>query len=157
MSPTNSNPINLTALAAAATFLTALLLVPTEASVRTTVIIDHGAAGNWWGVLGDCQQYVVNEAVRDGGGSNGNLPSGGRPREMYLEMCCRQLKEMSTAADDAYCVGIEKSMRELMEQPRTQVIMREEDVESAWEIAGELPGKCGASVSRCHFNRPTWF
>ncbi|CAN0902187.1 hypothetical protein LINGRAHAP2_LOCUS21840 [Linum grandiflorum] len=103
--------------------------------------------------LWHCQQYMLEEAVR-GGRINGIL-SGATRREVDLEMCCNKLKQIE-AAEGSTCSGVEEAMRRLVaeQERRGEVIMGEEELRNAWDIAEELPGKCGVvnSPSRCRFN-----
>ncbi|CAN0902195.1 hypothetical protein LINGRAHAP2_LOCUS21846 [Linum grandiflorum] len=99
---------------------------------------------------------MMEDAVRRGGGVNGGV-SGGR-REVDLEMCCCKLKQMEAAAAEGstVCSVVEEAMRGLVaeQKRRGEVIMGEEELKNAWDVAEELPGKCGVvnSPSKCRFN-----
>ncbi|CAN1271296.1 hypothetical protein LINPERPRIM_LOCUS14173 [Linum perenne] len=64
--------------------------------------------------------------------------------------------QMEEAAEGGTCSGVEEAMRRLVadQKQRGDVIMGVEELNNAWDVAEELPMKCGvvSSPSKCRLN-----
>ncbi|CAN1765804.1 hypothetical protein LINPERHAP1_LOCUS9740 [Linum perenne] len=99
---------------------------------------------------------MMEEAVRGGGADDNGSVEGLSRREIDLKMCCHKLRQMEEAAEGGTCSGVEEAMRRLVadQKQRGDVIMGVEELKNAWDVAEELPMKCGviSSPSKCRFN-----
>ncbi|CAL1374287.1 unnamed protein product [Linum trigynum] len=152
---------------AVAAFL--LFLVATEATIRTTVIVDEDVdASNQRGGgcsqemqrfdnLRNCQEYMMEMMREQRGGRGVEMVVAAAANPMMKEQCCQDLRQMESQCT---CQGLEMAMNEMMRKMAGQ--MEQQEMQTMWRMAENLPGKCDASPSSCQFRGgrqqiPAWF
>ncbi|CAN1174267.1 2S seed storage protein 5 [Linum perenne] len=139
-----------------------LMAVASEASVRTTVIIDeaedinqgYSSRGSCMqqlqeqGYLNHCQQYLIQEAVPSGGRGWSRETWGRQDPQGKFNMCCNQLRRMDR---ECTCLGLERAVQTLLQQHQRgyQSTRGTLDIQSALRLAETLPGKCVTTPSSC--------
>ncbi|CAN1258097.1 2S seed storage protein 5 [Linum perenne] len=108
-----------------------LMAVASEASVRTTVIIDE-----------------AEEAVPSGGRGWSRETWGRQDPQGKFNMCCNQLRRMDR---ECTCLGLERAVQTLLQQHQRgyQSTRGTLDIQSALRLAETLPGKCVTTPSSC--------